>query len=527
MLIRLVRRARRRYVANELMAEGAVTLCAALFLVILLLVAGTQVLDFHWLVVVPLVALAAGLFRLWRKLPSEYTVARRIDSNLKLADTLSTAFHYLNPPPRAPGSDALRRLQLRSAEETAAGVSMEQAVPFRMPRAMYVVAGLGVLASGLFALRYGFSRQLDLRPPLAQVIQDAMGWTSPVQRAALQKKQQIPEVPSDDMFGMNLPDSDQNTGELDGAADEALESIGIPETDAEKYGGRQVKGEQEAPGAGEEGEEISDEAQASSGAEGAEEGQSDAQSKAGENGKQSAGNKSGEESSLMAKLKEAMQNLLSKMKQQNAGSQQASPSGQQQAKNEKGKSGQKGNSQGMQQGQGQESEGEDGQSGEDAQMAQNPQGKGSGQSPDDSNSKQQGSGIGKQDGDKDTKLAEQLAAMGKISEIIGKRSANVTGEITVEVASGSQQLRTPYAASSAQHGEAAGEVSRDEVPVMYQHFVQRYFEHVRKPAAVAARPDAPRTAPGETLIEPPSGELPPSAAESARRPLPTIRSSGQ
>jgi hypothetical protein len=70
--------------------------------------------------------------------------------------------------------------------------------------------------------------------------------------------------------------------------------------------------------------------------------------------------------------------------------------------------------------------------------------------------------------------------MGKISEIIGKRSANVSGEVTVEVQNGSQQLATPYANRSAAHGETSAEISRDEVPVALQTYVQQYFEQVRR-----------------------------------------------
>jgi hypothetical protein len=81
------------------------------------------------------------------------------------------------------------------------------------------------------------------------------------------------------------------------------------------------------------------------------------------------------------------------------------------------------------------------------------------------------------------KLAEQLAAMGKISEIIGKRAANVSGELTVEVENSNQQLRTPYAQRDAQHIQAGGEINRDEVPVALQAYVQQYFEQVRKQAA--------------------------------------------
>ena len=139
---------------------------------------------------------------------------------------------------------------------------------------------------------------------------------------------------------------------------------------------------------------------------------------------------------LVSKLRDAMSNLLSRMKQQpnSAGAQQqASNQNAQQWQGQKG-SGQKAKSgQGKQQQGGQDSDSQDGDQGEEAENAQNAQGRGAGQSSDDQASKQPGSGIGKQDGNKDVKLAEQTAAMGKISEIIGKRSANVSGEVTVEV----------------------------------------------------------------------------------------------
>ena len=75
-----------------------------------------------------------------------------------------------------------------------------------------------------------------------------------------------------------------------------------------------------------------------------------------------------------------------------------------------------------------------------------------GQSGQQPASKQPGSGIGRQDGSKDVKLAEQLAAMGKISEIIGKRSANVTGELTVEVTRAAiSNCAHPMRSATAQH----------------------------------------------------------------------------
>ena len=90
--------------------------------------------------------------------------------------------------------------------------------------------------------------------------------------------------------------------------------------------------------------------------------------------------------------------------------------------------------------------------------------------------------MGSQDGAKDLKAAEQLKAMGKISEIIGKRAATVTGETTIEVQSGSQQLRTAYSTTAAAHGEADSDANRDEIPVSLQPYIQQYFEQVRKSA---------------------------------------------
>jgi hypothetical protein len=174
-----------------------------------------------------------------------------------------------------------------------------------------------------------------------------------------------------------------------------------------------------------------------------------------------------------------MQNLMSRMRQQpaGAGSQQQSAQGQNARQGQKAGSKQ-GGSQGRQQGAGQESA-QDGQ-GQESQTAQNASGRGQSNGGEEQSTRQPGSGIGRQDGDKDVKLAEQLAAMGKISEIIGKRSQNVSGEVTVEVQSNSQQLQTPYSRRSGTHGEAAAEIGRDEVPMALQAYVQQYFEQVRK-----------------------------------------------
>jgi len=56
----------------------------------------------------------------------------------------------------------------------------------------------------------------------------------------------------------------------------------------------------------------------------------------------------------------------------------------------------------------------------------------------------------------------------------------------VEVQNSSQQLKTGWVQQKAEHGNAGGEISRDEVPVEFQTYVQQYFEQVRKAAAPKA-----------------------------------------
>jgi hypothetical protein len=185
---------------------------------------------------------------------------------------------------------------------------------------------------------------------------------------------------------------------------------------------------------------------------------------------------------LVNKVKDLFQNLLSSVKppqtnpsnqQQNSDPNNQQGKGQQNAGKQEGKNGQ-------QQNNGNSGDSEEGQSGEQAKSPQDPQGKGNGKSDSQQASKQPGSGIGNQNGDKTIKQAEDLAAMGKITELFGKRSASITGEATVEVQATSQQLHTPYAPRGVEHSQNGAEISRDEIPVAIEPYVQQYFEQVRK-----------------------------------------------
>jgi hypothetical protein len=487
----VARRARRRLFWNEVIAQGACALSVGLGAVILLLVLGTQLLDWRWLTVLPLLTLGIGVYRTSRRLPALYPAAQLVDRRLHLADAISTALYFAESP-SAGNSNNMRQAQLAQAERVADGVDIRTAIPFTMPRAVYAAGGLAFVATSLFALRYGLERRLDLRQPLASILENSFGGGGPVKTAALQKKAGMTKrSPLEEAMGISTEDgAAKGQGELDEAPDAALETTSIPDTDNSKKGSSEATTKVKSPAGeqmdGEQAEGESDgDAQGSNAGQEAQDGkQGNGQSKSGQQnqGNDSSGSAS-ENSSLVSKLRDAMSNLLSRMKQQPqaAGAQQQnSNQNSQQGQGQKG-SGQKAKSgQGKQQQGGQDSDSQEGDQGEDAQSAQNAQGRGAGQSSDDQASKQPGSGIGKQDGSKDVKLAEQMAAMGKISEIIGKRTANVSGEVTVEVQNSTQQLKTAWVQQKASHGNTGGEINRDEVPVEYQTYVQQYFEQVRK-----------------------------------------------
>ena len=91
----LVRQARRRILGNQLFAQGANAGSAAFAAFILLLLFGTQILSWPLALSVPLAAIALGLYRVRRQMPSNYAVAQLIDQRMGLADYISTA-HFFN-----------------------------------------------------------------------------------------------------------------------------------------------------------------------------------------------------------------------------------------------------------------------------------------------------------------------------------------------------------------------------------------------------------------------------------------------
>ena len=180
MLRQLLESARQRLLYNQMAAQVAFAGSLVLGALILLLLAGTQILD--WRILAGLVACGVilGLVRTIRRLPSHYQVAVLVDRRAHLFDSLSTAWIFEQGKGTSQPAPEVAASQRSQAETLARNVDLESALPFTMPRAIYAMAGLFLVATSLFALRYGISHNLDLKPPLTSVVMDALGWTPPV-----------------------------------------------------------------------------------------------------------------------------------------------------------------------------------------------------------------------------------------------------------------------------------------------------------------------------------------------------------
>jgi hypothetical protein len=482
---RLLARARRRALWNLVWEQLTVGLACAAAGGVLLLLLGTNVLDWYWLVLLFVAGAGLSAWRTLRRLPSLYSVAQQVDERLALHDSLSTALHFGSADVR--GADpVIVKAQTATAEAIAAGIDPATAWPVLFPRQTYAAGGLIAAVLALGILRYGTQGSLDLRAPIIAAVGDFFWSEAPLQAQA----KKPPRVPGEEPLGIALDQPDSQKSD-EPSLDDLLATVDTPDVNAEgvtayseKTDRKTVpaKGEGEETERAEDSEADGDSREAPDGA-GSEAG-NQAGSKEGQKG-DAPQNANNESSSLLDKMRDAMSNLLSKLKipQQTAQSSKNGPSeGKQSARDSKG--GQKGEKGAGQPQQGKGNPSDDADSGDEGQgeqqQAQAGQGK-SGDKSSDASSNDSNSGVGKQDGNKDLRDAEQLAAMGKISEIFGKRAQNISGEILVEVNSGKQQqLRTAYTSRGATHREAGGEIHRDEVPLAYQDYVQQYFEKVRK-----------------------------------------------
>jgi hypothetical protein len=123
----LLERARRRLFGQLALDKGALALLIGMAGAILLLLIGTQILDWYWPITLAAVSLGVGIYRLRKSLPSLYVLAQRIDKRLGLNDSLSTAVHFADHPD--PAREAICEIQRHDAEQVAQRVNIQEALP--------------------------------------------------------------------------------------------------------------------------------------------------------------------------------------------------------------------------------------------------------------------------------------------------------------------------------------------------------------------------------------------------------------
>ena len=474
--------ARRRAIVQLMLEQVSWGLAAGLAAFALLLLLGSEIFRWYWPLLLLAVTAGVGWWRSRGRVPEPYGVAQSVDAKLGLSDLVSTAYFYGNQnPARTPDPQFVAVLTER-AEAAAAAADPREAFPMYWPRSAWAAAAALSLAVILFTVRYGVLRTFDLRAPLATVSFDTLtGAPKPSPKSPGPMAQKLP-----DPFGLTVQDP-EGTGvdEKDTAVQESLKSVDVNDPNQV---GRPGTGDQSKAGdqQDEAGDDSEDGEAASKGSK---------KSPPGEGAGREAGDQAPKqqgppqkENSLMDKMRDALANMMDKLKMEPPGgeSKQASSKGNQKGQ-QKGEKGPQQQGKSNQQGDPNDTQPGDQQSQSDASQQAKSNQAGNQEPP----SNQEKSGIGRQDGKKDTELAEQRDAMGKLSELLGKRALNVQAEVMVEVTnSKNQQLKTPYVNRTGRHMEAGSDLNRDEVPLHMQEYVQRYYEQVRKPAPAA--PAAPK-----------------------------------
>ena len=460
----LLSKAHRRLITQLLVDKGALAVTVGMGGAVLLLLAGTQILDWYWLLLLAAGGFGVGLYQLRGKIPNVYRVAQRIDRRLGLADTLSTAQYFREHPD--PTRQAVCDLQRTSADRAAQFVDLKAALPMTRSRYLWPAAVLASAALLLFGVRYAFTGSLDLGSSLVAIAMDTwFGAKTELAKNDFKKGVNNPEQGGDNPSNKQAEEEEK--------LPESLMENPDPTEPSSVEGGNDAKQAKDGD-KGKQGDNQADEKQDGD--------KQNDDSKGGDSkdGKEGDQNKQGNpknESSMMDKVRDALANMMNKMKPD---SQKQSQNGQSQ----KGKSQQDAQKQKNQEDAKNSSEQNSGDQNADSQQEQNDA---KGGKPDKPPQQESANSMGDKVGDKNIKDAALLAAIGKITELLGKRQQTLTGEVMVEVGQTKQQLKTPFEQQQASHTDSGSEIHRDEIPLLYQQFVEQYFEEIHRPVPGKAK----------------------------------------
>ncbi|HZQ53937.1 MAG TPA: hypothetical protein VFB14_17170 [Bryobacteraceae bacterium] len=489
----VIRSACRRRLLVLTLEHSALAVSLVLGGSILMLLLGTQILAWYWLALLGGAGLIIVGLRIRARMLNRYRVAQLVDHRLGLSDSLSTAWFLLTQS--GDSETAAARFQIAHAENLAASVNPGRAFPFMGLRLWALAGSLTAIAFGLFAVRYLVTDSLSLQPALIPLNLAAV--FERVEDSLSAEKQPLTQADALDERIKNVRDTAESG--QDGTLGEKSESaaaspqIGKPDDNSAENPQHANKAEGQSRvtqngGSQADASKQSSDRQAEQRAETENQNESRAgstpassQQDAGAKGEQDANQQ--RSPGLMDKMKDAVSSLMAKMRP-NSSAQKSTQNGDQAVRNQKPGDQNSTNreqneaSQNAQTDQDSEQQSAEAQAQEQvSQKAQASRGRSPNESAEKKNSDSH-SGIGSQNGDKSVQEAEQLQAMGKLAEIIGKRSANLTGDITVETPSGKEQLKTAYSQKVGQHADLGGEINRDEVPLEYQQYVREYMERI-------------------------------------------------
>lgn len=478
LLLELLASARRRRLAQIALDElcGAVTLAMCGFTA--LLIVGTQILDWYWPAGLFAAGMAMGVWRGRKRAPSGYRLLQAIDRRLHLADALSTAYFFRKRREQRQVAEEVRNAQAQEAEALCRQVSAKRAVPWQFPRRAYAVVLAVAVAGTLFGVRYGVRNSLDLGPPITASLFEFYRPTTlaNLEGAAESTERDLESALAEpEGAGQQERRRSEVATEAEPERSEALE--GEAGADPLRDGDQLSSAERNTADEGAYGEKSD-----SGGQQGGGEAPPDASLGDAESQSASSSPPAPPASDLLSKLQDAFANMLAKLNVDIASSQSQGTSEQEGDRQGGPPSGngderpQGGES--AEQIAGQDPNGE--QVAEGAEPNQLGEGQANGRMTEGPGENGGPHGAGVSDGEKDVKLAEQLEAMGELSEILGQRAEDITGEVLIEVVSGDRNLRTAYSEAPARHGGAGGVIHRDEVPLELREYVRSYFEQVHK-----------------------------------------------
>jgi hypothetical protein len=477
----IVRSAARRQLAILVIEQIAFALAPVLGGTILLLLLGTQILHWYWIAFLGLGGVALATIRIRDRKTSPYRTAQILDRRFHLEDSLSTAWFLLDGDRTGPHT-ASAEFQLQQAEEIAGNVQPSAAFPVSFGRAWVLSGALAMVAFGLFTARYLVTRSLTFEQSLIPI-----QITLVFER--LEAKLFAPKKTPGDTSGNDPIQADADRSNSQSTSPEPAETPQLrgeqPSTTPDPNGNARSTTQANAGKPGDPQSKDGQTREAQSGNAQSDGKQSDQPSatektvQSGDPQQQPNGGQQGSQG-LMEKMRDALSSLMSKLHQDSAhqGQQSSRPSDQDSGSRQSSGQAQQGQQQDARNQQSAQDQASDAQAQAQAtERTDASQGRSSDSSPQKGSDAR--SGIGRQDGDKALKEAEQLQAMGKLAEIIGKRSASLTGEMTVETGSGKQQLKTAYTQKLGRHSDSGGEINRDEVPLEDQQYVRTYMEMVR------------------------------------------------